>query len=331
MPIRILNEADVHTCLPPAACAEAMEQTLAALARGELSFPLRSVFRAEGSQRVPRPDARLSRRRSAAVRAEGGLHLPREPGEARDRRAPGRRPAVRRRDGRAHGGRRRRGAHRRPHRSRDRGRDAGARTAGVERPRDHRRRLAGTRTPRGARGGDAARARARSRAARSPTPRTWPPRRRRAIRSRSRPSARSPRPMRGADVVVTVSTTAEPIVDAEHLEPGMHVNLVGSSIARDARDHGRGTRAHALLRRSARVDRQRVGRLPDGAARGRDRRVAHPSPSSARCSRASPAGRTSPDEITAFKSLGIAVEDLAAAELAIANAEAAGIGTVAPW
>ena len=37
-------------------------------------------------------------------------------------------------------------------------------------------------------------------------------------------------------------------------------------------------------------------------------------------------GRTSPDEITAFKSLGIAVEDLAAAELAIANAETAGIG-----
>jgi ornithine cyclodeaminase/alanine dehydrogenase-like protein (mu-crystallin family) len=42
-------------------------------------------------------------------------------------------------------------------------------------------------------------------------------------------------------------------------------------------------------------------------------------------------GRTSPDEITCFKSLGIAIEDLAAAELAIANAAADDIGTVAPW
>ena len=36
-------------------------------------------------------------------------------------------------------------------------------------------------------------------------------------------------------------------------------------------------------------------------------------------------------EITCFKSLGIAIEDLAAAELAIAHAESSGIGTVAPW
>jgi alanine dehydrogenase len=42
-------------------------------------------------------------------------------------------------------------------------------------------------------------------------------------------------------------------------------------------------------------------------------------------------GRTSPDEITCFKSLGVAIEDLAAAELAISIAERDGIGTVAPW
>ena len=42
-------------------------------------------------------------------------------------------------------------------------------------------------------------------------------------------------------------------------------------------------------------------------------------------------GRTSEDEITCFKSLGIAIEDLAAAELAIATAESQSIGTVAPW
>ena len=41
-------------------------------------------------------------------------------------------------------------------------------------------------------------------------------------------------------------------------------------------------------------------------------------------------GRTSPDEITCFKSLGVAIEDLAAAELAISIAERDDIGMVAP-
>ena len=42
-------------------------------------------------------------------------------------------------------------------------------------------------------------------------------------------------------------------------------------------------------------------------------------------------GRTRPDEFTIFKSLGLAVEDLAAAELAIQNAERADIGTSISW
>jgi ornithine cyclodeaminase/alanine dehydrogenase-like protein (mu-crystallin family) len=38
------------------------------------------------------------------------------------------------------------------------------------------------------------------------------------------------------------------------------------------------------------------------------------------------AGRASPDEVTVFKSLGIAVEDLAAAHLAYQRAVARGLG-----
>ena len=38
-------------------------------------------------------------------------------------------------------------------------------------------------------------------------------------------------------------------------------------------------------------------------------------------------GRTSDDELTLFKSLGLAVEDLAAAELVVARARERGIGT----
>src|SRR5258708_25403493 len=49
MPIRILSHDDVHRSLPPRACIDAMEQALCALARGESSFPLRCIFRREGS------------------------------------------------------------------------------------------------------------------------------------------------------------------------------------------------------------------------------------------------------------------------------------------
>ena len=38
-------------------------------------------------------------------------------------------------------------------------------------------------------------------------------------------------------------------------------------------------------------------------------------------------GRSGPDAITVFRSLGLAVEDLAAAELAVASARRAGAGT----
>ena len=63
--------------------------------------------------------------------------------------------------------------------------------------------------------------------------------------------------------------------------------------------------AARALRRPARVDAERGRRLPARRARG-DRRGAHRAPSSARCSRGTHPGRTSADELTVFKSLGLA-------------------------
>lgn len=45
MRLLVLSEADVHELLDMESCIEAMEAALAALARGELAMPLRSVFR----------------------------------------------------------------------------------------------------------------------------------------------------------------------------------------------------------------------------------------------------------------------------------------------
>ena len=133
--------------------------------------------------------------------------------------------------------------------------------------------------------------------------------------------------VRDADVVVTATSAPEPILRREWLKAGAHVNAVGSSIPTtrelDTADDGR----RRALRRPARVDGQRGGRLPLPAARGRDRARPHP-----RRDRRDPdrrrRGSRSDDELTVFKSLGLAVEDLAAAEHVLRRAEAENVGAV---
>ncbi len=133
--------------------------------------------------------------------------------------------------------------------------------------------------------------------------------------------------VRAADVLVTATSAAEPIVRRDWLKPGVHVNAVGSSIP-TTRELDTETMAAASLfvdRRESTVSeagdflfpmregaigpehiRAEIGELVLGTA----------------------AGRRSPDELTVFKSLGLAVEDLAAAEYVLARAEEENAGTV---
>jgi ornithine cyclodeaminase len=132
---------------------------------------------------------------------------------------------------------------------------------------------------------------------------------------------------RDADVLCTVTSLAEPVVSRGWLKPGVHVNAVGSSIP-TARELDSQTMADAALfvdRRESTLNeagdflvpqreglvgpdhiRAEIGELVTGTAKG----------------------RRSADEITVFKSLGLGVEDLAAAEHVLARAEAEGAGTV---
>jgi ornithine cyclodeaminase len=133
--------------------------------------------------------------------------------------------------------------------------------------------------------------------------------------------------VRGADVVVTVTSAREPIVERQWLADGAHVTAAGSSIA-TTRELSSETMAAASLfvdRRESTLNeagdylfpmreglfgpehiRAELGDVLIGAA----------------------AGRTSDDELTVFKSLGLAVEDLAAAEHVLRRAEAENVGTV---
>ena len=118
--------------------------------------------------------------------------------------------------------------------------------------------------------------------------------------------------VRGADLIVTATTAAEPILMREWISPGAHLNVVGSSIP-TTREVDSLTMASASLfvdRRESTINeggdylfalregaigpdhiKAEIGELLIGARRG----------------------RASPEEITLFKSLGLAVEDLASA------------------
>ena len=124
--------------------------------------------------------------------------------------------------------------------------------------------------------------------------------------------------VRGADVVVHRDLGAEPIVERAWLKPGAHVNAVGSSIP-TTRELDTATMAAASLfvdRRESTVN--EAGDYPVPAcARARS----GPSTSEAELGEVligAVEGRRSADELTVFKSLGLAVEDLAAAEHVLA-------------
>jgi alanine dehydrogenase len=131
----------------------------------------------------------------------------------------------------------------------------------------------------------------------------------------------------GADIVCTVTSSRVPVVEGAWLSPGAHVNAVGSSVAA-----ARELDTAAVVRSRLFVDRRESalaeagdfliprneGAVTDAhiqAELGEVLTGAHP-------------GRTGRDEITLFKSVGLAVEDLAAARLIDAAARAAGAGTL---
>jgi ornithine cyclodeaminase/alanine dehydrogenase-like protein (mu-crystallin family) len=130
----------------------------------------------------------------------------------------------------------------------------------------------------------------------------------------------------GADIVCTVTASAEPVLQSEWIAAGTHLNVVGASVPR-AREVDTATMLRARLfvdRRESTLNEAGDFLIPkaEGAL---DESHIRAELGSVLAGRAP--GRTSADEVTLFKSLGLAVEDLAAADYAVRQAEARGIGT----
>lgn len=132
--------------------------------------------------------------------------------------------------------------------------------------------------------------------------------------------------VRGADIVCTVTAAREPVLLGEWLEPGMHLNAVGSS-----QPWARELDAAAVARARLYVDRREstlhesgdfLAALAEGAV---DQGHIVAELGEVLLGRAS--GRGAPGEITLFKSLGLAVEDVACASFICRRARERGVGT----
>jgi ornithine cyclodeaminase/alanine dehydrogenase-like protein (mu-crystallin family) len=131
--------------------------------------------------------------------------------------------------------------------------------------------------------------------------------------------------VRGADVVVTATSSVEPVLRRDWLDEGTHVNVVGGrpptmreldvatvadsafytdkreSAENEAFDYRDALEAGAIGPDHIRGE---IGEILIGVA----------------------PGRQSPEEVTVFRSLGLAVEDLAAAEYVVRRAREQGVG-----
>jgi len=133
--------------------------------------------------------------------------------------------------------------------------------------------------------------------------------------------------VRGADIIVTATSSKEPVLRREWLSPGTHINAVGSSIAA-ARELDGATVATA----SFYVDRRESTLTESGdylfaVVEGSISGPGHIKGEIGELLTGQAEGRTSPEEITLFKSLGLAIEDLASAAFLFEKARAAGRGT----
>jgi len=131
---------------------------------------------------------------------------------------------------------------------------------------------------------------------------------------------------RGADIIVTATTTREPVVNREWISPGTHLNAIGT-YSFNAREVDTATMKAATLF----VDRRESALNEAGdyliAAKEGAIGPEHIRAELSEVVAGDRPGRTSPDEITIFKSLGLAMEDLAAAAYCFRKARQENRGT----
>jgi ornithine cyclodeaminase/alanine dehydrogenase-like protein (mu-crystallin family) len=132
------------------------------------------------------------------------------------------------------------------------------------------------------------------------------------------------------DIVITATTSREPVLHGDWVTPGTHLNVIGSNFL------GKAEIDAATIRRCAviAVDNKDQARLEAGDfVKALEDGLLHWSDvtelQAILIGRRS--GREHPEDVTLFKSVGIALEDVAVAGRIYEAAKAAGLGREIPW
>ena len=131
----------------------------------------------------------------------------------------------------------------------------------------------------------------------------------------------------GADIICTVTKAREPILLGEQLTAGAHLNVVGSSIATTAEID-----TPAVVKSRFFVD-YRESTVNEGGEYLRALRAGAITPEHilgeiGEVANGTKIGRRSLSDVTLYKSLGIAPQDLASAHYVLEKARAAGVGQI---
>jgi ornithine cyclodeaminase len=133
--------------------------------------------------------------------------------------------------------------------------------------------------------------------------------------------------LRDADVVVTVTSAREPVLRRAWLKPGAHLNAVGASSPQNREIDTATVAASALFCDSRESLRNEAGEFRLAVTEGLITGDEHVRAELGEVLAGTAAGRRDAGELTMFRSLGLAIEDLAAAQCAVATATEQGIGT----
>ena len=134
----------------------------------------------------------------------------------------------------------------------------------------------------------------------------------------------------GADVIVTITSARDPVFSGSELAPGAHVNAAGGNHwQRREVDEETVTRSTVIVVDDLDQAKIECGDLMWLEARGTFRWDMAHELQDVVAGRVN--GRPSPDSVTLFESMGVALEDIAAAQLVYRKAREQGIGQELPF
>lgn len=135
--------------------------------------------------------------------------------------------------------------------------------------------------------------------------------------------------VRGSEIIVTSTTSTDPVLEGNWLEPGMHINAIGANFPQKHELDGEAVRRCDLIA----VDSRGQSQIEAGdliQMYGDDKRRWDGVDELADIVAGKIPGRLNPEQITLFKSNGIATEDVAVAGRIYEIAQERGLGTQVP-